>query len=186
MALNDGSAVEAGPSGWERRRIPNTPTGEELALFFGNRESFQVGAPRVMRGRVRPDGWIWVGVHFDQISRGDVRWTAPSADFHVTLMWGKFAKLSGPKLAALDHRIAELQKRMPKVKPAALVAVGVARPKMGFKDYMWVDFLHVSRLHQTLCCWASHLNHDFKKNVDFLQRPSFHMSFASATERVTV
>ena len=89
------------------------------------------------------------------------------------------------KLALLDKCIEELQERMSKVKPAALLGAGrVFECQPPQPDYMWVDILVHTRLHQTLCCWASHLSRDFVAYRDFWGKVSFHISFSTAMEWV--
>ena len=179
MMLDEGGV--APQPAWLRR--PNALSGSELARLFGDRTTFQLAAPRVSRGRENTvKDTMWVGVHFGTISRGSTIFAAPDLDCHVTLTSVVASKVAGPKLVALGRRIEELQKRIDKVKPEALQGSAVVCELFGEEDYRWADILVHSRLHATLCCWASHLCKDFVPFKDFWGKAAFHISFATATE----
>ena len=164
---------------WVRR--PGAPQGSELARLFGDRNPFQLAKPAIKRASHMGRKGMWVSVHFGSISRGSTRFDAPDLDCHITLMYTQKTLSAGPMLSLLDKRIEELQKRVDKSNPAALLGAGVVCDALGFPDYMWLDILVASQLHCTLCCWASRLTKDFVPTKDFFGKPAFHISFATAT-----
>ena len=145
------------------------PRAYDMACLLGDRKPFELKEPWVKSNR-QSGGTTWVSDFFKSITRGDVTWSWPNVDAHITLIYIKLQPLE------IEERLRRLETAIAKTQPMRWLAAGLFNEKFAVENYAWIDLLVNTPVHSTLHSMAAIMHGG---RLTWGTKASFHLSFRS-------